>query len=96
MEEKIELILNQSNLLRFFTQAFIFGSVIRKNKTPSDIDLLLVYQDYSGVLLAVKKEVEVLLFENFELYADITMLSSEELEQTEFLEKLKLNYMRIK
>lgn len=96
MKKKIKLILNQSNLLNSFSKAFIFGSIIKKNKIPSDIDLLLIYQNYSEELISIKKEIETLLLGKIGLDTDITILSSEELEQTEFLEKLKLNYMRIK
>ena len=96
MIEKIKFVCERYDLLNKFSEVIIFGSVVKKNKIPNDIDLLLVYDEYCNDMLMEKEKINQIFFEYFTLYVDITILSKVELEETKFLKKLKSNYIRIK
>ncbi|AOO64227.1 nucleotidyltransferase domain-containing protein [Sulfurospirillum halorespirans] len=96
MNRIIYLISKHIDIFELFTEVYIFGSVVKNNKFPNDIDLLLVYRIYSEEIEGKKNMIEQFLKNLFELEIDITILSEKELEQTKFLEKLDSVYERIK
>ncbi len=80
--------------LEDFASAYLFGSILCKNN-PNDIDVLLIYTQYSSSLLEIVKNVQFDLENFFQLPVHLTVLSNSELKSTNFLAKIK-NYFRIK
>lgn len=70
-------------------QVYVFGSVLEQNKTPSDIDLLIVYFEYSDTMQRRINEFGKQLEKESRLPVDITILSVEEEKQVCFLEKVR-------
>ena len=73
----------------FFKQVFLFGSSLR-TATPNDIDILLIYEtpNLDRVNIKKKKTEEILgqIFPDLPLH--FTVLSEEELEQSDFLSRV--------
>lgn len=88
-------LLQHISLFRLFNQAYLFGSVLNENKYPEDIDLLLIYSKYSDNILDDMGCICSLLEETFHLPVDLTVLSYEELIDTDFLEKI-VTYYKLK
>ena len=78
-----------------FKRVYLFGSVIKLESYPKDIDLLLVYTSYLPEINNDMKIISCVLFEEFEITIDLTVLSEKELKQTKFMRKIN-NYFRIK
>lgn len=76
------------DLFRLFSQVYLFGSALDSN-TPTDIDLLLIYDKMSlTTLVSEKRRIETMLLKKVNVeYIDFTTLNKTELEQTKFLYK---------
>ena len=46
----VEKILYHIELFKSFKSVYLFGSILNENRSPNDIDLLLVYKDFSNQL----------------------------------------------
>lgn len=95
MNQIINLINRNINIFALFTKVYIFGSVVKNNKPPNDIDLLLVYNEFSHEIEIEKNKIYSILEKMLKLDVDLTILSHEELLQTKFLKKIN-NYERLK
>ena len=84
------------SLFKNFENVYLFGSVLYEDKAPNDIDILLVYSQYSSDLIKNLNNINSILSKMFEIPIDLTVLSTEELENTNFLKKLNFNYIRLK
>ena len=84
------------SLFKNFENVYLFGSVLYEDKAPNDIDILLVYSQYSSDLIKNLNSINSILSKIFDIPVDLTVLSNEELEETNFLEKLNFNYIRFK
>ena len=62
----------------------------------NDIDILLIYVDFSDALLTDIKLISDTLEEKLGLCIDLTVLSEQEVNETNFMSKLKNQYLRIK
>ena len=81
--------------LRPFKAAYVFGSFI-VSAQPNDIDILLVYQDYTPEVKAAIDIISIFVKNITGHYADFTVLSSKELFETDFLNWLSPKAKRIK
>lgn len=81
---------------RSFKQVFLFGSALKLNNTFNDIDILIIYHQYSKEL----NEDLILFSRRLEnstgRLVDITALSSEEMKEIDFLDKINSNYLKLK
>ncbi len=84
------------SLFKNFENVYLFGSVLYDYKIPNDIDILLIYSQYSSDLIKNLNNINSTLSRMFEIPIDLTVLSIEELENTNFLKKLNFNYIRLK
>ncbi len=87
--------IENKQIFQSFTDVYIFGSVIKNNSIPNDIDLLLIYDKYSTEIQSGKDYIYSFLEKKLDLFVDLTILSHEELLETKFLEKIG-NYERLK
>lgn len=79
-----------------FKHVFLFGSALKLNAINNDIDILIIYTEFSNefdddlILFSnkLKKEVGMLV--------DITSLSVEEEKETQFLDRIKFDYLKLK
>ena len=68
---------------------YVFGSVLDSGKTPNDIDILIIYFEYTN---ATQMEIENFvkkLEAEINLPIDITALSCEEEREVHFLNRIK-------
>jgi len=72
-----------------------FGSAINNFKY-NDIDILLIYENFSPELLSNKNKLEYLGENTLDCLLDITMLSRDEEKEVRFLKRLNSKYIRIK
>ena len=85
----IEIIKKNSVLLSSIEGIYVFGSLLSFNKTPNDIDILIVYSEYNNkIRYEIEKFVEQLEIE-IELPVDLTILSYEEEREVGFLNRIK-------
>ena len=84
------------SLFKNFEDVYLFGSALYEDKAPNDIDILLVYSQYSSDLIKSLNSIKSILSKIFDIPVDLTVLSNEELEETNFLEKLNFNYIKLK
>lgn len=83
------------SLFNCIDNVYLFGSVLRKNKIPHDIDLLLVYSKCPEMLINDINKTRCVLEEICGLPIDFTVLSIEELNNTKFLERIDI-YLKLK
>lgn len=84
----IDALIKNIELFRLFTQVYLFGSVLKNHITPNDIDLLLVYVEYSNEIQSEKDYICSTLEKILNLNVDLVVLSEEELLETKFLDKI--------
>ena len=82
-------------LFNFFDQVFLFGSTLKSNVIPNDIDLLLVYSVYNKKISNEIDFIKSSLEKDTLLPIDCTVLSMNELHEESFLSKVGM-YQRIK
>lgn len=90
------LIAEHIYLFSSFKHVYLFGSTLIPGAISNDIDILLIYVDFSDELLTNVKQIAVTLEEKLGLYIDLTVLSEQEEIETYFLLKLKNQYLKIK
>lgn len=81
------LILNLS-LFDRFDYVYLFGSILCVDVLPNDIDLLLVYSAFSPTLHDAIDLIKDRLEEELHSPIDLTVLSREELIETDFLSRI--------
>ena len=85
----VETVKKHSALLLNIESIYIFGSVLDSSKTPNDIDILIIYSEYTH---ATQMEIENFvkkLEAEINLPIDITALSCEEEREVHFLNRIK-------
>lgn len=85
----------ESSLLDDFCAVYLFGSLLKDNLMPNDIDLLFVYTQYNYTAATKLKETKKMLESILKIDVDVVALSLNEVNETHFLEKIK-NYKQIK
>lgn len=91
----VEFISDHTTLLNNFDCAYLFGSILSVSKAPNDIDLLLIYSEYSFDIIRSSKQISSLLEQQFRLPVDLTILSTSEAEETNFLKRI-VHYHKLK
>lgn len=92
----IDSVKEHMSLFRFFDSVYLFGSVLDVNKTPNDIDLLLIYSEYTNKINDEITIISLALENACGLPVDLTVLSVEEEKETEFLKRINLRYIKLK
>ncbi|AIZ62108.1 nucleotidyltransferase [Bacillus sp. WP8] len=92
----IQKILQHIELFELFNSVYLFGSILNENRSPNDIDLLLVYKDFSNQLLIDLDKIVTFFDHSYELSFDLTVLSEHEEEESGFMIRLTSNYLRLK
>lgn len=92
----IEHIRKHITQLDSFRHVFLFGSTLKLNTINNDIDILIIYTEYSD-----KFYNDLILFSNelekeIGMIVDITSLSVEEEEETQFLDRIKSRCLKLK
>ena len=90
------IILQHIDIFNYFKEVYLFGSSLSEKKYANDIDLLVVYENYSKQVHDEKKNIIFYLEKLLQKPIDITVLSKNELKQINFLENLETPYKRIK
>lgn len=78
-----------------FDHVYLFGSILRVDVLPNDIDLLLVYSAFSPTLHDAIDLIKDRLEEELHSPIDLTVLSREELIETDILSRIG-KYKQIK
>lgn len=89
-------IVEHMELFGCFEHVYLFGSILNERNQYNDIDLLVIYEQYSDVIPSEIDCITATLEEMTGVPIDLTALSYEELRETEFLEKIKFNYAVLK
>lgn len=79
-----------------FEAVYVFGSILDVQKSPNDLDLLLVYSNYSDDSLRKMKLIRRMFETQIGLLVDLTVLSEREKQETNFLERLNSKYVKLK
>ena len=82
-------------LFHCFDEVYLFGSSLQTGAAPGDIDLLLVYEAPLPEILEALPSIESTLQKTFQLPIDLTVLSRDELQQTNFLRRIQ-SFQRVK
>ena len=93
----IEKIMENLFLYNRFDNVYLFGSILSNVKMNiMDIDILLIYDFFSDDILHSVDNIKVTLKDITEYDIDLTVLSTNELDELHFLEKLDNKYLKIK
>lgn len=79
-----------------FDNVYLFGSILNMNSIPNDIDILLIYTEYSSEIINDINCIRTMLARISGLPVDLTVLSVEEEKDTEFLQKITPLYLKLK
>lgn len=79
-----------------FKQVFLFGSALELNTINNDIDILIIYAEYSDEfgndLILFSNELE----KESGIFIDITSLSAEEEKEIKFLNRIQPHCLKLK
>lgn len=92
----IDLINQYIEIFNSFDNIYLYGSILDTSKTPNDVDILLIYSKYSNNLINDLNTISYILKKMNNLPIDLTVLSVEEEKDTNFLERLKSKYIKLK
>lgn len=92
----IRQILHHKELFDSFKNVYLFGSIIDEKRIPNDIDLLLIYEDFSSKILLDLDKINIIFNQLYGLCFDLTVLSECEEDESCFISRLNSNYLRIK
>ena len=92
----IELIKAYIPLFASFRHVYLFGSVLNPDIPHNDIDILVIYTEYSSKIGGDLRLISDKLAKISELPVDLTALSVEEEKDTAFLKKIKPHYLKLK
>lgn len=93
MLNKITIYIKQHmHLFDSFDNVYLFGSILSYKEKINDVDILLIYSEYTDKLLNDMDSICFILEKAFLLPVDLTVLSVKELKSTDFLNRIKLFY----
>ena len=92
----INIIFQNIYLFDSFDNVYLFGSVLNKCENPNDVDILLIYSEYSNKLISDLKLISGVLEEKVGLPIDLTVLSNKEEMDVKFLKRISSSYLKIK
>lgn len=79
-----------------FDNIYLFGSILDNSAIPNDIDILLLYSEYSEKINLDSAILSSILENKFGLPIDLTILSINEEKETMFLSRLNSLYLKLK
>ena len=85
----VEIAKRHSASLRNVKSVYVFGSVLDSNKIPNDIDILIIYCEYTDTTQMEIESFAGKLEAEINLPIDITALSCEEEREVHFLNRIK-------
>lgn len=91
-----ELLRKSLSLFDSFDQVYLFGSSLDQHLIPNDLDILLIYTEYSHRIKESTSRIYEELGKATGMSIDLTVLSVEEKTSTSFLNRIAPNYLRIK
>lgn len=91
-----KIILRHIDLFESFNNIYLFGSLIEGNRYPNDIDLLLIYNQYSNEILFDLEKIYTVYDKLYEVTFDLTVLSQKEEEEIGFINRLESKYLKLK
>ena len=84
----IESIRRNLDSLSAIKHLYVFGSVLESNSIPNDIDILLIYDEYTDAVKDSSNSLKNILETEFELPVDLTVLSDNEEKEVGFLDRV--------
>ena len=85
----------EANIYETFNEVYIYGSILKKRQA-NDIDILIIYTNYSYKLKKDLKSFERVLVQLINLPIDITALSKSEEHDVKFIKRLNNHYIVLK
>ena len=79
-----------------FDRVYLFGSVLDDHKAPNDVDILLIYKQYTTKIIEEISRVLSSLENLLGIAIDLTVLSVEEEKDTQFLNRIKPHVLKLK
>lgn len=95
-ESIIKVVKENISLFKSFEHVYLFGSVLDFDAIHNDIDLLIIYKEYSNIINSDLQLISAVLEKATGMLIDITSLSIEEEKDTAFLDRIKPRYLKIK
>lgn len=92
----VELIKNNITLFEQFDRVYLFGSVLEEDKEPNDVDILLIYRQYTNKTTKEINRVLNCLEYLLGISVDLTALSTEEEKDTQFLNRIMPHVLKLK
>lgn len=92
----IQKIIYHIELFESFENVYLFGSIINEERMPNDIDLLLIYKEFSSKLLSDLDNISTIFNQLYGFSFDLTILSENEEKELSFIMRLNSNYLRLK
>ena len=92
----IDQIQNSMELFDGFDKVYLFGSVLEEESIPNDVDILLIYSEYSYSIIEQINNIKTTLEKSLDLSVDLTVLSVEEVLETQFLKKISKRCLSLK
>lgn len=92
----LELIKESVSLFNSFEQVYLFGSILKPRVQSNDIDILVIYKEYSKELGNNLRVFSEKIEKAIGMIVDLTALSYEEEKEVAFLERIKTNFLRLK
>lgn len=88
----------QSNITLFesFDKVYLFGSVLDDNKFPNDVDILLIYSISTDEIIEEIDSVLSHLQDLLSISVDLTVLSAEEEQDSQFLKRISPRCIKVK
>lgn len=84
------------SLFESFDNVYLFGSILKDDVIPNDIDILLIYSEYCYKTEQEAIIISSVLEKEFVLPVDLTILSINEEKETRFINRLNSLYLKLK
>lgn len=92
----VTLIRENIVLFNLFDEVYLFGSALDSTTPKNDVDILLIYSEYSDSIIEVSRRILQSLECIIGIPVDLTVLSVEEENDTHFLNRISPRYLRLK
>lgn len=86
----------EMNIYKTFNKVYIFGSFLNNTNPSNDIDILIIYKDYSNEFRNDLNTFKQNLSKLINLPLDVNALSEKEESEFNFITRLNNNYLELK
>ena len=83
-------------LFSSYINIYLFGSILNAKKSSNDIDILLIYTEFSKNTMNDLNVISSMFAKLSKLPVDLTVLSVAELRDTDFLKRLNSKYLKLR